>query len=569
MRIVPVALLASLMLAMMAPTGVTQVVPHPVPGVVEGFTIEPLVAAGVPTAIMFGPGPEPDLYMATLVSGGVTRVDLTWTPAGPVAGATSTVSSGYSGILGLAFDEAGNLYVADSNNGAESGQSDGRITRVDAATGAKHVIVNGLPQGQHNVNHLRFGPDGRLYMPVGNPNDHGTGTGTGHPDVFPYSGAILAVTPDDLVGDPAILHWDDAQGNDIHPNDIGTHPVNDDFASKVEVVGAGFRNIFGVAFAPGDLPYGGELYTAMNGADDPASQDLLYKVQWGADHGFPYCYNVGPSGGVGSDVWVVDAPAVPAVLPPGPDCATVPPATANLGWHTCTTGLDFPTDGAWAFPEAFHSSVYVGECATFGADSWLIRNRQAATSNPDEIVHNLSHKVVQTVLGPDGHATEVKDFVTGLALPTDVLFGPDGAMYIADAEGVFRVAPVVPSTVSGGDLPEVPEAPEAPELPEAPVDVPATNEVRVAAAFFQFTPAAITVPVGTTVVWDGVLLPHTVTTTTAVGGRTHDTSGPDSIDELLPQGGEVRHTFNTPGIYNYYCRPHAGVGMVGTVIVAG
>ena len=64
-------------------------------------------------------------------------------------------------------------------------------------------------------------------------------------------------------------------------------------------------------------------------------------------------------------------------------------------------------------------------------------------------------------------------------------------------------------------------------------------------------------------------LPHTVTTTSELAGTTHDTSGPDSFDEILPQGGEVRHTFETPGIYNYYCRPHAGLGMVGTIVVAG
>ncbi len=565
MRFLPFLLLVALTLSLVTPSGVTQLVPHPVPGVVEGFTIEPLVAAAVPTAIIFDSGPNPDLYVATLASGSVSRVDLTWTPSGPVAGGTSSVGSGFSGILGIAVDDDGYLYVADSHAGPQSGQSDGRVTRVDPATGAQEVIVDGLPQGQHNVNHLRFGPDGRLYMPVGNPNDHGTGTGTGHPDVFPYSGAILAVTPSDLVGDPAVLQWDDALGNDIPPNDIGTHPVNDDFAAKVEVAGLGFRNIFGVAFAPGDLSYGGELYTAMNGADDPASQDVLYKVEWGADHGFPYCYNVGPSGGVGSDVTAVDAPDVPAVLPPGPDCASVPPATANLGWHTCATGLDFPTQGAWAFPESFRSSVYVGECVTFGADSWVNNNRESAENGkPMEITHNLSHKVAQVVLGPDGHATEVKDFVTGLALATDVLFGPDGAMYIADAEGILRVAPVVPSSIGGNELPGAPQVPEAPQVSVETGD----NEVHISAALFQFTPAAITVVAGTTVVWDGVLLPHTVTTTSSVGGRSHDTAGPDSFDEILGQGGEVRHTFNNPGIFNYFCRPHAGLGMVGTVIVA-
>ena len=54
--------------------------------------------------------------------------------------------------------------------------------------------------------------------------------------------------------------------------------------------------------------------------------------------------------------------------------------------------------------------------------------------------HSSSHKVVRVELDEEGHAVRVQDFVTGLALATDVLFGPDGAMYIADAEMVYRVS---------------------------------------------------------------------------------------------------------------------------------
>ncbi|MDX1611622.1 MAG: hypothetical protein R3185_04580, partial [Candidatus Thermoplasmatota archaeon] len=241
------------------------------------------------------------------------------------------------------------------------------------------------------------------------------------------------VDVDEVRASPAILQWEDANGQDIPPEQIADHPVNDDFAAKVDVLGYGFRNIFGVAFAPSDLPFAGAAYTAMNGADSPASQDALYKITPGADHGFPRCYNVGPAGGTGDEV-----SAVPAPDEPDADCTGVPPATALLGWHTCATGLDFPTDGPASFPETMHQSVFVAECAVFFANDWVTQVAQ------DEGLphHSVSHKVVRVPLDQDGEATAVQDFVTGLALPTDVLFGPDGAMYIADAEGIFRVAPV-------------------------------------------------------------------------------------------------------------------------------
>ncbi len=45
-------------------------------------------------------------------------------------------------------------------------------------------------------------------------------------------------------------------------------------------------------------------------------------------------------------------------------------------------------------------------------------------------------------LDSNGEAVHVSDFVAGLVLATDLLFGPDGAMYIADAEQIYRVAPL-------------------------------------------------------------------------------------------------------------------------------
>ncbi len=407
----------------------------PVPGVVAGFTIQPLATVAAPTALAFGPGSVdgPDLY-ATSLTGDVVRVDLLWTPLGPIAAGASTFSSGFSQPLGLVFDSDGALYVSDSHPGAESGRTDGRLTRI--VGGVKKVIVDGLPNGRHNTNHLRFGPDGMLYFTNGNPNDSGcpeSGCVGGDPDVFPYSGAVLYVNAKKVSADPAVLHWTDASGNPIPPDQIALPKNNHDFRRKVRVYASGFRNIFGVAFAPTGLPYAGDAYTAMNGADDPSSQDTLFQITPGVDYRYPFCFNVGPAGGVGSQVTVTPNP-----LFPDADCSTAAPATALLGWHVCATGLDFPTSsGLAAFPEAFRSSVFVGECAFFFPEPDPIVQDPATAS------HNTSHKVARVELGANGEAVRVSDFVTGLVLATDVLFGPDGAMYIADAEQIYRVAPAL------------------------------------------------------------------------------------------------------------------------------
>lgn len=407
---------------------------NPVPEVVAGFSITPLATVAAPTALAFGPGAldGPDLYATTLI-GDVVRVDLFWTPLGPVATGTARFVSEFSQPLGLAFDTDGVLYVADSHPGTESGRTDGRVTRV--VNGLKTVVIDGLPNGRHNTNHLRFGPDGLLYITNGNPNDSGCPNGNcvgGDPDVFPYSGAVLFADAKKVSADPAVLRWVDRNGSPLEPDEVALPRHNHDFRRKVRVFASGFRNIFGIAFAPPGLPYAGDGYTAMNGADDPSSQDALFRITPGVDYRFPFCYNVGPAGGTGADVTVSPNP-----LFPDADCSQAPPATALLGWHVCATGLDFPTPGLSSFPDQFRSSVYVAECTPFFVDDLAEQSAQ----DPQNASHNTGHKVARVELDSNGEAIAVSDFVTGLVLATDVVFGPDGAMYIADAEQILRVAP--------------------------------------------------------------------------------------------------------------------------------
>jgi plastocyanin len=74
----------------------------------------------------------------------------------------------------------------------------------------------------------------------------------------------------------------------------------------------------------------------------------------------------------------------------------------------------------------------------------------------------------------------------------------------------------------------------------------AAPDASVTVKDFNFHPAAITVPVGTTVVWknlDGE--PHTVT---SVDGTFRS--------EALDQGDSYKFKFSKPGVYRYRCTIH-------------
>ena len=86
-----------------------------------------------------------------------------------------------------------------------------------------------------------------------------------------------------------------------------------------------------------------------------------------------------------------------------------------------------------------------------------------------------------------------------------------------------------------------------------------SNVVEIQASGTSFTPSEVTIQPGTTVRWiAGNTTPHTVT--------------PDGHSEwseatLGSSGATFEHTFDTAGDFPYYCVPHRGAGMTGTITV--
>lgn len=89
------------------------------------------------------------------------------------------------------------------------------------------------------------------------------------------------------------------------------------------------------------------------------------------------------------------------------------------------------------------------------------------------------------------------------------------------------------------------------------------GETKVSAGDLKFTPPEVTVAAGSKVTWtntDGI--PHTVTG----GNGTEDPASPMKGD-VAARGATYSVTFTAPGTYPYYCKPHVGAGMKGTITV--
>jgi halocyanin-like protein len=91
------------------------------------------------------------------------------------------------------------------------------------------------------------------------------------------------------------------------------------------------------------------------------------------------------------------------------------------------------------------------------------------------------------------------------------------------------------------------------------VDKTGSDAVTVevgAGSGLAFGPAAVRISTGTTVTWEWVQGSHNV----VAEDGTFDSGG-------LTTSGPFEHTFESSGVYNYYCEPHKQSGMKGAIIV--
>jgi glucose/arabinose dehydrogenase len=268
-----------------------------------GFRIDVLAAA--PQARSLALGAHGTLFVGSRRGGEVRAVSLAPDPGGGWrAERVRVIARDLRSPNGVAFRD-GALYVAEVN----------RILRFDDierrldAPPAPVVITDRLPtESHHGWKFIRFGPDGRLYVPIGAPCN-----------ICEREGYAL----------------------------IGRMPPD---GSRFEVFARGVRNTVGFDWDPATH----ELWFTDNGrdwlGDDAPADELNHAPRAGMHFGFPYCHQG-------------DLPDPKYGRP----CAGFTPPARKLGAHVAALGMRFYT-GAM-FPPEYRGQIFIAEHGSWNRSS--------------------------------------------------------------------------------------------------------------------------------------------------------------------------------------------------------
>jgi glucose/arabinose dehydrogenase len=245
------------------------------------------------------------------------------------------IAQGLNSPNGVAFRN-GSLYVAEVS----------RIIRYDNIEAmlenppAPVVVNNSFPSDQaHGWKYIKFGPDGKLYVPVGMPCNICNMEG-----VDERYGTIMRMEPN---------------------------------GSQLEIFARGIRNTVGFAWHPQTE----ELWFTDNGRDwlgnDIPPDELNRAPQIGMHFGFPFCH--------AGDI-------------PDPEfgslrnCSEFTPPEMKLGPHVAALGMTFYT--GTMFPEEYRNQIFIAEHG-----SW---NREIPIGYRVSLVRLENGKAVSYELFADG-----------------------------------------------------------------------------------------------------------------------------------------------------------------------
>ena len=276
---------------------------------------------------------------------------------------------------GVAFRD-GSLYVAEIDRILRYDRIESRLENPP-----EPVVVNDTypSDRMHGWKFIAFGPDDKLYVPVGGPCNV-----CDREDEEPRYASITRMNPN---------------GGDL------------------EVFASGIRNSVGFDWHP----VTNELWFTSNGRDglgDETPPDVLNRAdRQGLHFGFPFCH-----AGDLPDPQFGDSRR----------CSEFAPPALDLGPHVAALGMRFYTGDM--FPERYRNQIFIAEHG-----SW---NRSPAAGHTGyrlTVVHLNGNRPVEYEVFAEGW---LQNDNTAWGRPVDVLVMPDGALLLADdgAGVIYRIS---------------------------------------------------------------------------------------------------------------------------------
>jgi glucose/arabinose dehydrogenase len=337
-----------------------------------GFQVE-LLTDAVPNARQMALGRQADgtgiVYVGSAQAGKVYAVE--YGASGPAG--VRTVAANLQLPTGVAYRD-GALFVGALTRVLRFDGIDGKL----AAPPAPAVVSDRFPsETHHGRRFIAFGPDGKLYVPVGAPCN--------------------ICLPDERHGVIQRMNVD---------------------GSGIETVARGVRNSVGFDWSPADRT----LWFTDNGRDmlgDDLPADELDRVTRTGEHfGYPFCHQ-----GDSPD------PEFGAQRP----CREFTAPAAKLGAHVAALGMRFY--GGTQFPAAYRGNIFIAEHGSWNRSAksgyQVVRvavDAQGRAGAPEPFLRGF--------LQVDASGRE-----TVWGRPADVLPLPDGSLLVSDdyAGAIYRV----------------------------------------------------------------------------------------------------------------------------------
>ena len=400
--------------------------------------------------------------------------------AGPLAkpSASGVGFQPHGPAIDIAFEHGfhgGRLFATDSNAAIRTvggGNNSSRIVIVDPNTGAVTPFITGLPTGDHPSEQLAFKGE-FIYWSQGSTTNsgvvgHDNGGGANQQDI-PCQDITLSNNtfdsgpPDGHHTSGYSRHGVARPGATVHAFESATGPGICDGAilrarlhvrdpkATIEPFSWGYRNPYGIRFAPDDHALKGGLFVTENGEDERGARptnnapDRLQLAQQNPDgspdyHGWPDRFGFldstqalfNPVGGPGDDcVLCSKGKPVKPILARPPQQITAPLAIEPA--DVAAVGTDFVPDSFVRGP-VHRGAALVSREGDFGFS--------AANGKPEEghdiqlVNFSRPGKPLQLKLQRFAHNTTFEQaFVSGargINRPTTVMFGPDECAYLVD-----------------------------------------------------------------------------------------------------------------------------------------